>query len=84
MQGYSAKQIAPPKRQKVFDGPVVPVLGPGVDVNSLPSVAHKTICDVERDCRRYCGVIHRDEGLPADAPADFVDYFGDIFAQQAL
>lgn len=36
--------------------------------------------DVERDYRRYYSIVHGEEGLPADVPADVVQNLDDIFA----
>lgn len=52
VQSYSAERLAPRKRLKVGDGPVVLVLAPAVDVSRLLSVSTKTISDIERGYRR--------------------------------
>lgn len=79
VRGYPAESITPVKSQKVTDGLVVPEFTPTVDVNWLPSMAGKTISEVERDYQRYRGVNDGDEDTPTDFPADFVDDLDDIF-----
>lgn len=63
VQGNSAERIAPVKRQKVDDGPVVPEAAPTVDINWLPSVAHKTVSGVEGNYQQYHGISDGDEGF---------------------
>lgn len=36
VQGYPAERIAPVKRQKIDEGPVLPVMAPAIDVNWFP------------------------------------------------
>lgn len=43
VQGYPAERAPPVKRQKVDDGPVMPVMAPAIHVNWISGVARKTI-----------------------------------------
>lgn len=83
VQGYAAVIIALVKPQKVDDGSVVLMMAPAVDVNWRTSVRRKMISNVERDFRRFPGVVD-DEDLLADVWADVVEHLTAIFAQVAL
>lgn len=79
LQGYPAVRIAPVWRQKVYYGPVVPVVAPSVDVNWLSVVARRTFFEVEHDYRRYICIIDDDSSPPGDVPAKVVDDLDDVF-----
>lgn len=79
---YYARQrsweFAPVKRQKVNDGPAVPVMALVTDLKWLPGVAGKTIDEVWRDYQWYSGIVNGDVGQQDDAPADGVDDFSNV------
>lgn len=62
VRGRLAERLAPLKRYKINDGPVVPMLDPSVGVNWLPNLAREAIFDIQRDYRWYCGVVDDDRG----------------------
>lgn len=61
------------KRQNVDGDLFVPAMAPALDVNGLPGVARKMIFEVERDHRRYHGIVGDDTGQPSDFQAVVVD-----------
>lgn len=84
VQGHKSKKNALVKRQKIDDGPVVSVMKAAIHVNWIAGVACKTISELERDYRRYCGILDNDVGQPADIPGDVVDDLYNVFGQRAL
>lgn len=84
VQDHPAEKIPPVKRQKIDDRPFVPVMAPAVDVDDLPGVSRKTVSEVQRDYRRYPGIIGDVSRQPAAVPVDMVDDPDDAFAQEAL
>lgn len=53
MCSFPAERPAQVKRQKVDNGPMMPLLTPWVDVNCQQSMVSKTNSNVPRDYRRY-------------------------------
>lgn len=60
VQGYTPERFAPVKRQKDDGGPAAAVMAYAVSVNWLPGVAFKIISEVDRDYRRYRGIVDVD------------------------
>lgn len=84
VQGYTAEDIEPVKRNKVDVGSVVSVMVRAIDVNWLCVVVRRKTSEVEFDHRRYLRIVDDDAGETADVPADMVDHLDDRFAQKAL
>lgn len=84
VQGFPVEKIAPVKRHKVDDGPMVHVVGPVVDVNWLRGVACRTFSEFERDFRSYRVIVAVDARQPADDPVEVVEDLDEVFVQEAL
>lgn len=78
---YPAGRIAPVSRNMIDDVPVVPATASAIGVDWLPDKTRNTISKVERDYRRYSGIIDNDAGQQADVPADVMDDYNGNFAQ---
>lgn len=81
---YFAEQLAPEKREIVDDNPVVPVVAPDADVNSVPGVTCKTISSAARYYKGYRKVVDDDDDLPDDVPADVFHDIDNIFMQDTF
>lgn len=82
--GYPAERLAPVKRQKIGDGPLMLVLPPAAEVNWFLNVTRKTLSGVGSDYRRYRSMVDDVCGVPSDFLAEVVDGLDDIFAQETL
>lgn len=72
VQGYPAERIAVVKRQKVDDGPVVPIMTPAVDVNWLSDLTPKATSKLERDYEQNRDMRDDDESQLANVSANVV------------
>lgn len=84
MRDYPAKTLALLKQEKIDGGPVVPVLAPAVDANWLRCVAGMTASTVQRDYKRYPGVVDEDDIFLSEVSAEVADDLDDIFVQEPL
>lgn len=82
MRSYPTEILAAMKREKIENGPVVPILVSSVHANGLPDVTCKKFSNVESDYRGYCVVVDGD--LSSDVPAHVVDKFDDILEQKTF